>query len=112
MVHHQMLTPPTSEAFRELLTRGAGLVERHRASKWLSDDRANTVLREPDEQWAHTVWLPRVLAGGFKYWAIVLPMAAIGKLNMNRLAADHTRRGIFIHVDTSPEAAFEWLKNQ
>jgi hypothetical protein len=33
-------------------------------------------------EWADTVWLPRVLRAGFKFWAIVLPKAAIGKLNM------------------------------
>jgi hypothetical protein len=57
IVHHQMTKAPTSEQFRELLTKGADLVERHHAPKWLSDDRGNTVLREPDEQWAHSVWL-------------------------------------------------------
>jgi hypothetical protein len=112
IVHHQMLKAPSSDAFRELLTRGADLVEAHRAAKWMSDDRANTVLREADEQWSDSVWLPRVLAGGFKYWAIVLPHAAIGKLNMHRLAADHARRGIFSHIDTSPDDAFEWLRTR
>lgn len=31
-----------------------------------------------DEEWSDVTWLPRVLRGGFKYWAIVLPSAAIG----------------------------------
>jgi hypothetical protein len=112
MVHHQMVKAPPSDVFRQLLTRGADLVENHRAPRWLSDDRGNTVLKEPDEQWSHSVWLPRVLAGGFKYWAIVLPSAAVGKLNMHRLAADHARNGIFSKIETSPDAAFTWLKSQ
>lgn len=109
IVHHKMTKAPSSEQFRELLTKGADLVERHHAPKWLSDDRGNTVLREPDEQWAHSVWFPRVLRGGFKFWSIVLPHAAIGKLNMKRLAADHAQRGITSRFETSPQAAFDWL---
>ena len=112
MIHHRMVKTPTSEAFRELLSEGAYLVERFRAPKWLSDDRGNTVLRDFDEQWAQEEWLPRVLRGGFKYWAIVLPTAAIGKLNMRRLAADHARRGIISCVESTPERAFDWLQSK
>jgi hypothetical protein len=107
-----MVTSPTSEVFRELLSEGAYVVERFRARKWLSDDRGNTVLRDYDEQWADQEWLPRVLRSGFKYWAIVLPTAAVGKLNMRRLAASHARRGVTSSVETTPEPAFEWLKAQ
>lgn len=112
LVHHRMLRTPSSEVFRALLSEGAYLVERFRAPKWLSDDRGNTVLREQDEQWAHQEWLPRVLRGGFKYWAIVPPTAAIGKLNMRRLSAEHARHGIISSVEPTPEAAFTWLEKQ
>lgn len=112
IVHHRMLQAPDSASFRELLTSGAELLERFRAVKWLSDDRANTVLREPDTDWADREWLPRVVRSGFKYWAIVLPTAAIGKLNMRRLASEHSRRGITSSVFEAPEDAFDWLKNK
>lgn len=45
IVHHRMHQMPDSTAFRELLSAGANVVERHRAPKWLSDDRNNTLLR-------------------------------------------------------------------
>jgi len=112
IIHHEMLKMPDSETFRELLTQGANLVERHRATKWLSDDRGNTVLRDHDETWSEREWLPRVVRGGFKYWAIVLPKAAIGKLNMRRLAADHARRGVESFIVDTPEAAFRWLQSK
>jgi hypothetical protein len=112
IVHHELSRVPESEKFRELLSKGADLVERHRASKWLSDDRANTVLRDHDENWSEREWLPRVVRGGFKYWAIVLPKAAIGKLNMRRLAGDHVRRGVEVQVVETPEAAFRWLQER
>lgn len=112
IVHHQMLQMPDSATFRLLLTRGAEAVERHQAGKWLSDDRGNTFVRDVDAKWASTVWLPRVQAGGFRYWAIVLPEAAVGKLNMRRLTAEHARRGITSRIENTPEAAFRWLKAQ
>ncbi|HWA78196.1 MAG TPA: hypothetical protein VG937_37930 [Polyangiaceae bacterium] len=112
IVHHQMVQAPASEEFRELLDKGAELLERFGAIKWLSDDRGNTLLRPQDEEWADSVWLPRVLRAGFKFWAIVLPMAAIGKLNMQRLATQHTRRGIVSRIESMPYPAFEWLKAQ
>lgn len=112
IVHHQMHQMPDSKAFRELLTCGADIVERHRVPKWLSDDRQNTLLREQDEEWADREWLPRVVRGGFKYWAILLPAAAVGKLNMRRLAAQHAAHGITSAVLGTPEAAFQWLKAQ
>lgn len=112
IVHHQMVTAPSSEQFRQLLEKGADTLERFKAIKWLSDDRGNTLLRPQDEEWADTIWLPRVLKLGFKYWAIVLPSAAIGKLNMQRLANQHKQRGIISRVESTPQPAFEWLKAQ
>jgi hypothetical protein len=112
IVHHQMVQPPTSEEFRELLDKGADVIERNGAIKWLSDDRGNGLLRPDDEDWAKATWLPRVLRAGFKYWAIVLPAAAIGKLNMRRLATEHGRHGIVSRVEATPDPAFEWLRVQ
>jgi len=112
IVHHQMVHTPSSQEFRELLSKGAETLERHRAIKWLSDDRGNTLLRPQDEAWADTEWLPRVLRAGFRFWAIVLPMGAIGKLNMQRLAQQHAQRGIISTIQTMPYPAFEWLKAQ
>jgi hypothetical protein len=109
LVHHRMLKPPDSAAFRDLLTKGAEVAEHFKAPKWLSDDRGNTVVREPDADWAEREWLPRVLRAGFKYWAIVLPTAAIGKLNMRRLATEHLQKGLTSAVMDTPEEAFEWL---
>jgi hypothetical protein len=112
IVHHEMVATPCSEEFRELLSRGADALERFGAIKWMSDDRGNTLLRPNDEEWADSEWLPRVLGAGFKYWAIVLPAAAIGKLNMRRLAHQHASHGIVSRIEAMPRPAFEWLRAQ
>jgi hypothetical protein len=112
IVHHEMIATPASSEFRELLCKGAETLERFGAIKWMSDDRGNTLLRPDDEEWADSEWLPRVLKAGFKFWAIVLPAGAIGKLNMRRLAAQHASRGIVSRIESLPRPAFEWLKAQ
>lgn len=112
IVHHEMVATPSSAEFRELLSTGADALERFRAIKWMSDDRGNTLLRPDDEVWADSEWLPRVLGAGFKYWAIVLPAGAIGKLNMRRLANQHASRGIVSRIETLPRPAFDWLRAQ
>lgn len=111
IVHHTMKRIPTSEAFRALLVRGAELVEEHGAQKWLSDDRNNTVVREDDADWADTMWAPRVIRAGFTYWAIVLPAAAIGQLNMRRFAGEYRERGVTVSVFEQPEPALIWLES-
>jgi hypothetical protein len=111
IVHHRLETVPDSESFRALLLAGAELLERERAQKWLSDDRKNLVVRDPDSEWARQVWLPRVLRSGFKFWAIVLPTAAIGKLNMRRFAAEYSKIGLNVNAVDSPETAFDWLRS-
>jgi hypothetical protein len=111
IVHHRLETIPDSESFRALLTAGAEVLERERAQKWLSDDTKNLVVRDHDAAWARQVWLPRVLRQGFKYWAIVLPTAAIGKLNMRRFAAEYSKLGLVVHAVDNPQAAFDWLRS-
>jgi hypothetical protein len=112
IVHHQLHRVPSSEIFREMLSRGAELLEINKAKKWLSDDRNNTLVRPADAEWGDINWAPRVIRAGFTYWGIVLPGAAIGKLNMQRFAKEYRQRGVTVHVVDNPEAAFTWLKQQ
>ncbi len=112
IIHHQISAPPSSQEFRELLTRGADVLERFHVQKWLSDDSGNNLIRPDDETWARNEWLPRALRGGFKYWAIVRPSTAVGKLLMHRLAAEHAQIGIVSHFGATPDDALEWLMLQ
>jgi hypothetical protein len=112
LVHHKMLQVPDSASFRELLNKGADVVEHFKVTRWLSDDRANTTLPEADKEWADREWLPRVIRAGFKYWAIVLPTSAIGKLNMRRIATHHAGQGVTSLMTDTFEEAFDWIVKQ
>jgi hypothetical protein len=73
IVHHEFKKYMWGEAFRGVLDKGLEQMKEHGATKWLSDDRANSALQPADADWALNDWAPRAAAADWKYWAIVLP---------------------------------------
>ncbi|MFO0552343.1 MAG: hypothetical protein U0271_28405 [Polyangiaceae bacterium] len=110
IVHHKIHKPVTGALFREALERGVEIFERHGAQKWLSDDRGNGALHPDDSNWATTVWSPRVVAAGWAYWAIVLPDAALGRVNMKRFVNIYSDMGVSVRIYSTPEEALVWLR--
>jgi hypothetical protein len=112
MVRHQMHKFTRGDEFRGALEAGAGALEKHGGNKWLSDDRAHIVLPAEDEEWAKTIWFPRVKAAGWKYWAIVKPEKAIAQLNMKRFIEMYEPLGITARMFSDLEEARSWLHSQ
>src|SRR5689334_21069556 len=99
-----------SAVFRDLLSAGLMCLEDHRASRWLSDDRDNpAAVRLHDARWADTVWAPRVVRAGFRYWAIVMPQHAIGRMQMRKFIGDYEQRGVTVRAFEGLEEAQLWL---
>lgn len=111
IVHHTFHQFVFGEAFRAILTTGAELMEKHRATKWLSDDRGNSALSEADADWAVKTWQPRVMKAGWKYWAVVLPARVVGQMNMQRWLKLYSDQGITAQVFSEPTAALAWLES-
>lgn len=111
IVHHQIKKWVKGEDLRQILNEGHKQMELHKCTKWLSDDRNNSVLPQEDEAWAKEEWFPKVLKAGWKHWAIVMPEKAIGKMNMERFRRDYNSLGITAQAFTDPAAALEWLKS-
>ncbi len=111
IVHHRLEKYPDSATFRAMLTKGAECMEFHHAHKWLSDDRKHIVVRDADAEWGAKVWTPRVMRAGFKYWGIVVPSAAIGQLNLARLAEEYRRLGVVVQTFSDVESALKWLRS-
>ena len=111
IVHHTLHKPITGAPFREVLIRGVEQFEHNGAHKWLSDDRGNGALHPDDGKWAMEIWSPRTIAAGWKYWAIVMPDAALGRANMRRFIREYADRGVEVKIFESPEDALEWLKD-
>ena len=112
IVHHQYHQPISGQSFREVLSKGADAFQEHGAIKWLSDDRANSAIPPEDAQWAENTWSPRVLAAGWKYWAVVMPEKIIGQMNMQRFIKNSSDRGVTAQVFSDPDEALEWLAAQ
>jgi len=111
IVHHVIHKPTQGKEFRDLLTTGAELFERQKAVKWLSDDRGNGALHPDDSDWAMGVWSARVVKAGWKYWAVVMPKAALGKMNMKRFINLYRDFGVEVRIFEDDAPALEWLKN-
>ena len=92
-----------------MLSAGAECFEKYQATKWLSDDRDNPVVRQDDGEWAETVWGPRVIRAGFKYWAIVQPARTVSKLQMRKWIDRYRRLGVTVQMMETVEDAMAWL---
>ena len=112
IVHHQFHKFTYGKTLRDGLSAGAVMLEEKGAQKWLSDDRKNTGLGKDDMDWTATVWRPRAIKAGWKYWALVLPEKIIGQMSMKRIIAEYANTGVTVHVFSNPDEAMTWLEAQ
>lgn len=114
IIHHQFLKPIQGECFQSLLMTGLDLMKQYGARKWLSDDRLNTNLPPEDSAWSEDYWVPRASQAGWKYWALLPPVKARGRINMERLAkffSEHNN-GMKIENFSDLDEAWAWLITQ
>jgi hypothetical protein len=113
IVHHKFLQPIADEPFRNVLLTGLRQLREHGAQKWLSDDRNNSILSAEDSAWSQDYWLPFAIESGWKYWAILLPTDARGKINMQRMAEFvASKHRIGVELFSEPDTAWQWLLQQ
>jgi hypothetical protein len=111
IVHHEFRKYVCGANFRNVLNEGFEFVDKHGATKWLSDDRGNSALRPDDADWAMNDWAPRTASSGWKYWAIVLPESVIGKMNMQPYIQQEEALGVEVQIFTDPVLAMAWLES-
>jgi hypothetical protein len=112
IVHHELRRFVHGEQFRQVLEKGLELFKKHGACKWLSDDRGNGPLKPADADWALTDWAPRVMAAGWRYWAVVMPGKVLGQMNMRRWVDTYAKQGVTVMAFVDPNEAMAWLENQ
>ncbi|MBN2316531.1 MAG: hypothetical protein JXM79_21565 [Sedimentisphaerales bacterium] len=112
IIHHVFHQFLHGQAFRDALNTGVEIFKKYGAHKWLSDDRKNSALPKEDVDWAQTDWFPRVMKAGWKFWAVVMPEQAIGKMNMNRFIKTYSDQGLTAQVFSDPDDALAWLEKQ
>ena len=112
IVHHQLHKFIAGAPFRELLMSGTDLIKKNAATKWLSDDRSNSALRQDDLEWSETEWAPVTAKSGWKFWAIVQPDKILGQVAMQRLTEKYATLGVTARVFGDPVSAMSWLEKQ
>ena len=112
IIHHTFHKFTQGQNFRDGLDAGAKLLEEKKVKKWLSDDRKNSVIVKEDMNWGATVWRPRVIKAGWKYWALVFPEKAIGQLNMKQIIKEYADTGVTAQIFNNPDEALTWLEAQ
>jgi hypothetical protein len=112
IVHHELKVFVHGERFRNVLEKGLEAFIQNHACKWLSDDRGNGPLKPADAEWALNDWAPRVMAAGWKYWAVVLPEKVLGQMNMKRWITTYAEQGVTAEAFTDPREAMRWLAEQ
>ena len=109
IVHHHIKKYCYGVTLRTLLNKGVEELVKNGATKWLSDDRNNNTLTKEDTDWANGDWFPRCIKAGWKFWGLVLPEKAIGKMNMKKFVAQFAESGLTVQVFSDPDAALRWL---
>src|SRR5271166_4845497 len=97
IIHHIFKPPMGSDQIQEVLSAGTDLLEKNRATKWLSDNRQLAVaFSDEAAQWVNEVWLPRTVRAGWKYWAMVVPEAIIGRADHVKYVESFYDTGIWV----------------
>ena len=109
IVHSQLRKFIWGEAYQLILNEGLDLLVREGSSKWLSDNREDSVHSRADTEWAIGHWFPRAVKAGWRYWAIVPPGNVIGQMNMERIAAA-APAGTEVRMFNDADAALAWLE--
>jgi len=112
IIYHSIHKFLYGDLFQEVMLKGLDYFEKKGCQKWLSDDRSNSVLRKQDTAWGEINWKPRMIKAGWKYWALLLPDRAIGKLSMKGLIEEYKELGVVVEIFDNIDQGFKWLDSK
>lgn len=109
IIHHEIKKYVFGTELQKMFLKGSDVMKEKGAKKWLSDDRKNNALTQKDTEWVTTVWFPKTVENGWKYWAIVQPEKLIGQMNVQKFAETYAAKGIVAKIFSDPDEAMKWL---
>lgn len=112
IIHHIYHPGVHGDYLKEELTTGTDWLIQKGAKKWLSDNTAIEGVSDDEAAWINTEWLPRTIAAGWKFWALVVPDDVMGRMNMVQFVNEFAQQGVLVRVFTESDAAMEWLVAQ
>lgn len=109
IVHHVYKHGIHGDYLKDALMAGTDHLSEQGAVKWLSDNRAIDGVTDEESAWINDVWLPRTIAAGWKYWALVVPANVLGQMNMIQFVNSFADQGVKVMVFTDDINAMDWL---
>jgi len=111
MLYHTVHKPIVDdEAFKVPLDAGTEALKKYGVIKWLSDDRLNGPLSPTFLEWSAKDWQPRTIAGGWKFWANVVPSAMVAAGTLMPVIDNLFEMGLRMALFSDLDKAFEWLE--
>ena len=95
---------------REALEEGLKIIERDHVPKWLTNNKSGSAIPEEDFNWGINIWFPKAIKAGLKYWAVILPEKAVGKLSGKKMLDGAAQHGVTIKIFQTEEDALKWLE--
>jgi stage II sporulation SpoAA-like protein len=86
-----------------------GAIRKHRASRLLIDARKARVISDADQQWLKADWIPRAVAAGRRWTAIVMPTSALMKTIVESIDEHPTEKTSEARYFETPDQAKAWL---
>ena len=108
-IFHTVHKPIADQPLKDALNAGTDALIKYKATKWLSDDRKNGPLSQEILDWGNNDWDPRTIAGGWKYWANVVPVEVASAGTLAPVMEALYELGLRMMVFTDVDKAIEWL---
>lgn len=112
MIHHEFHQFTYGEPFNDVLTQGIEAFKKNKCDRWLSDDRKLNIVHPDNLNWADKNWAPEIIASGWKYWAVLMPLKTTGQMRTKRVLQYFSERNIVVQVFEDVDLAKRWLESQ
>lgn len=87
------------------------LIIEHGARKLLADLKDMTLLSREDQNWIVNSFMPRAMAAGLEYLAIVQPVSYFNKIAVDALSFKANERNLSCKILPNRELSKQWLEN-
>ena len=100
------------EEFRAGHEAGLRLQREKGTSRWLCDARNMAPIRQVDQHWLNTDWVPRGIAAGGRWLALVSPKAAVARMSVKQVVSNVNDIKFVTNYFDNMEAARDWLRKE
>lgn len=81
-----------------------------RNRRYIGDARDLAPISQADQRWINEEFMPRLIAGGVRYMAIVIPKAAVARLSVRQVLSKVNEISLVTAYFDEIEAARDWLR--